>query len=106
MKIRIKKQTDIDGVEANIPLPEVSYRISKEFLDSVWGNITRHGIKIMADGRQWVLHCISGIPMERENAEPFKDNKGNIFWKKKGEILSIVDQLKQYSWNNPSQSKL
>lgn len=82
------------------------YEPTKEFLDSVWGDINRYGIKIMADGKQWVLHCVTGDPLERNQAEPFKDKTGNVLWKKKDEIISVLDKVSHFVWKNPSQSSL
>jgi len=98
MKIRLTKKADPQPDQQAVP-----GGVTKYFLDSIGGNITRHGIKVMADGRQWVLHCISGEPIERYLSEPFRDSKGNIFWKFKGEKISPLDRLTQYSWKNPDQ---
>ncbi len=108
MKIKIKKEIEKpyeQGEEDNFPLSEISYKPTKDFLDSIWGNITRHGIKIMADGRQWVLHCITGEVLAREECEPFKNKQGSVMWKRKGEEISVLDQLKYFAWKNPEQGR-
>lgn len=81
----------------------VNYEPTIIFLNSVWGNITTHGIKIMADGRQWVVSALSGLVFERKDAKPMQDKKGNIFWIGKDEKLSPIDVLNFHRWKNPGQ---
>lgn len=105
MKVRIlppKKEEPSDGVS---PAP-INYQVSKEFLDSVGGEITRYGTKIMADGRQWVIHCLTGEPIERKDAKGFKDAKNNIFWIGKYEPIPVIETPKQYVWKNPDTLKI
>lgn len=107
MKIRINEKKSIakaveEVVEAYAPEPApINYETTKEYLDSIYGDITKYGVKIMADGRQWVLHCITGKPFDRREADPIRDARGNVFWKKKGEDISVVDRLVQLEWGNP-----
>ncbi len=97
MKIRLPKEEP----EPFRRTPELPVAITKEYLNSIWGNITVYGVKHMADGRQWVIHCLTGQPMEREHAKPIKDNRGNILWIGTNETLSPLDRPEFQTWKNP-----
>jgi hypothetical protein len=98
MRIKLRKRED-----SPIAPPEAKYSKSREYLDSIWGNITTHGIKIMSDGNQWVINCLTGEVMGRSDAQAFRDPKGNIMWIGKNEQLSPLDRPTFYQWKNPSQ---
>lgn len=100
MKIKFAKTREEQAPQFS-PL---TYEPTKAFIDSVWGHITKHNIKVMADGRQWVVHCLTGAVMERSEARAFRDPQGNILWIGKNEPLSPVDKPTLYIWNNPTHS--
>lgn len=75
---------------------------SKAYIDSLWGEISaRYGIKTISDGTQWVVHCLTGEPLERKNANAVQGPGGVILWIPKGYHLSSIDFPKIYVWNNP-----
>lgn len=108
MKIRIQREPER---ESNVPehsgrnqgsAPHIPPQApTREFLESIWGNIARHNIKIMSDGRQWVIHCLTGDVLERHLATPVQDGRGSVMWIRKGEKLSPLDQPTSHKWRNP-----
>lgn len=67
----------------------------------MWGEITRYGIKMMANGDQWVINALNGQVMKREDANFIADRRKNIMWVSKSHKVTIADQPSQYKWNNP-----
>jgi hypothetical protein len=95
MKIRIPVQKKEEPVKQGPP--------STEEIHSVWGEITRYGTKIMPDGRIWVIHGLTGQPLERYAAVPVaSDGKGNFIYLKPGEkIRAGIDRVHPSVWLNP-----
>lgn len=87
--------------ESTPETPKLTPKIDRVYLESIWGNITRHGIKVMADGNQYVIHCLTGEALLRHDAQPFMDAKGNPLWVRKSEKLGPLDRPSNYRWRNP-----
>lgn len=110
MKVRIGKKKSlqeavagaIDAIVEAPPVAEpVSSALKKEEIDKIPGIINQYGVKILPDGSQWVIHCVSGEALERGSSEPIRDIRGNVFWKRKGEAISQLDIVRQVLWGNP-----
>ena len=95
MKIKLNKE----------PAPEISRTVatvtSREYLDSIPGSINRYNIKTISDGKQYVIHCITGEAVERKDAQPLQDKRGNVMWIRAGESLSPLDRPILQQWKNP-----
>ena len=73
----------------------------KADIDAQWGEMDSWGMKTLGDGTSWVLHCLTGEPLERKAAQPLRAEGGRIFWVKKGERLSALDAPRDFKWGNP-----
>ena len=96
MKIKLKIA---EQLEENIKIAH--YEPTMEFLNSIYGDITMHNVKVMADGKQYVVDALLGGVLERHQARPMKDAKGNILWVGKDAIISPLDRLTFTPWKNP-----
>lgn len=91
-------------VRVNTSPAPINYAPTREYLESIWGNVTRYGTKVMADGRQWVIHGKTGEPFERQQGYAILAKhlgKEAFIWLKKGEELSALDEPMVSIWKNP-----
>lgn len=91
--------------ENTTPSP-INYAVTREYLESIWGNITRYGTKVMSDGRQWVIHGKTGEPFERQQGYATLAKhmgKEAFIWLKKDEKLSPLDEPMVSIWRNPGE---
>lgn len=95
MKITLKQEAPKPELK---PTPKA---LTKDALDSVWGEINRYNIKTMPDAKQYVVHCVTNEIMERKDAQPLQDRRGNVMWIRIGEVLSPLDRPILQQWKNP-----
>lgn len=95
MKIRIQPEPPQSDIKPS------AYPILINYLNSIYGDIDRYNVKTMADGRQWVIHATEACPIERKDADPMRDSRGNIMWIRKGQKLSPLDRPTMHQWRNP-----
>lgn len=81
------------------------YPETVEHINSVWGDISKYGTKQMPDGRVWVIHGMTGKPMERHKAVPVsQDGHGNVIYLLPGEKLRPHLQVYPSLWLNPAKA--
>lgn len=83
--------------------PIGGYPETVEYINSVFGEISKYGGKEMPDGRVWVIHGRTGLPVERHKVVAWRaDEKGNVIYLSVGEDLKAHEIAKPSVWANPA----
>lgn len=84
------------------------YPVTVDYMNSVWGEISKFGAKVMPDGRIWVIHGLTNKPVQRHEVVPSgSDGKGNIIYLKTGEKMRPgLDTIYPSVWLNPKKAAL